>query len=162
MAVRRNLLRPLKQRFRPCSTRGRTRSAARRRPYCFAPDLELRSIRSRAPARGGRARSKEPRGVVLDLEGLDRIRRSQQSITAGDDVAFSHNLNRMRATNRDGEQTELWFRQTMYFCKIDGDWKIRARARLLIVSVHQRPRLKPGALRASSSLVACSRPSRAR
>jgi hypothetical protein len=82
--------------------------------------------------------------VVLDLEGLDRIRRSQQSITAGDDVAFSHNLNRMRATNRDGEQTELWFRQTMYFCKIDGDWKIRARARLLIVSVHQRPRLKLG------------------
>jgi ketosteroid isomerase-like protein len=30
----------------------------------------------------------------------------------------------MRATTTDGEQTELWFRQTMCLHKIGGEWRI--------------------------------------
>jgi ketosteroid isomerase-like protein len=45
-------------------------------------------------------------------------------ITIGDDVAFSHSLNRLQGTKTDGERHDLWFRQTFGFQKIDGKWKI--------------------------------------
>jgi PhnB protein len=48
----------------------------------------------------------------------------EQKITTADDVAFSHSLNRMRATTTDGEQTDLWFRQTLCFRKLGAGWKI--------------------------------------
>jgi PhnB protein len=47
-----------------------------------------------------------------------------QRITAGERVAFCHSLNRMSATTTDGQRTELWFRQTLCFCKVGGEWKI--------------------------------------
>jgi PhnB protein len=71
---------------------------------------------------------------ALDRKGLDdwfsswegpieyEIR--DQKITAGLDVAFSHSLNRMRATSTQGEQTDLWFRQTLCFRKEGSAWKI--------------------------------------
>ncbi len=49
---------------------------------------------------------------------------SDLSITVGDDVAFSHSLNRISGTKTDGEKPEIWFRQTLGFRKIDGGWKI--------------------------------------
>lgn len=46
-------------------------------------------------------------------------------ITAGrDDVAFSHSLNRMSGVKSDGEKVDMWLRETLCFCKIDGEWKI--------------------------------------
>lgn len=45
-------------------------------------------------------------------------------ITAGDDVAFSHSLNRLRGTMTDGQTTELWLRWTACYRKIDGRWRI--------------------------------------
>jgi PhnB protein len=44
-------------------------------------------------------------------------------ITAGDDVAFCHCLNRMTGTQA-GSKTDLWFRHTLCFRKIGGQWKI--------------------------------------
>lgn len=46
------------------------------------------------------------------------------SITAGDQTAFSHSLNRMAGTNSAGAKVDLWFRQTLGFQQIDGEWKI--------------------------------------
>ena len=45
-------------------------------------------------------------------------------ITAGDDVAFAHSLNRMRGTRTSGEATDVWFRHTMCLRKVGGEWKI--------------------------------------
>jgi PhnB protein len=45
-------------------------------------------------------------------------------ITAGDDVAFAHSLNRMRGTHTSGESTDLWFRHTLCLRKAAGAWKI--------------------------------------
>jgi uncharacterized protein (TIGR02246 family) len=45
-------------------------------------------------------------------------------ITAGNDVAFCHSLNRMMATTTKGEKVDLWFRETLGFRKIAGQWKI--------------------------------------
>ena len=46
------------------------------------------------------------------------------TITAGEDTAFSHSLNRLSGTKVDGEQADVWFRQTVGFRKIGGAWKI--------------------------------------
>ena len=45
-------------------------------------------------------------------------------ITASDDVAFSHSLNRMSGTKTDGEKVDMWLRATLCFRKIGGQWKI--------------------------------------
>ena len=45
-------------------------------------------------------------------------------VTAGEEVAFSHSLNRLHGTTAEGKRTEMWFRETLCFRKIDGAWKI--------------------------------------
>ncbi len=46
------------------------------------------------------------------------------SITAGDDVAFSHGLSHVSATKPDGGQLDMWWRTTVCFRKIDGKWMV--------------------------------------
>jgi ketosteroid isomerase-like protein len=45
-------------------------------------------------------------------------------ITAGDDVAFCNSLSRLTGTRTDGTYTDLWFRETLCFQKIDNQWRI--------------------------------------
>jgi ketosteroid isomerase-like protein len=49
---------------------------------------------------------------------------SDLKITAGDDVAFCNSLSRLTGTRTDGTNTDLWFRETLCFQKIDGQWRI--------------------------------------
>ena len=46
------------------------------------------------------------------------------SITAGDDVAFSHSLVRLNATMKNGHKSGLWLRWTACYRKINGKWLI--------------------------------------
>jgi PhnB protein len=46
------------------------------------------------------------------------------TITAGDDAAFGHSLNRLSGTKTDGERADVWFRQTFGFRRLEGAWKI--------------------------------------
>jgi PhnB protein len=46
------------------------------------------------------------------------------NIRAGGDVAFCHSLNRLSGTSTDGEKVEVWFRLTLGFRKIGGEWRI--------------------------------------
>jgi ketosteroid isomerase-like protein len=46
------------------------------------------------------------------------------TIAVGDAVAFSHSLNHLTGTKTDGEEVDLWFRQTLCFRKINGAWAI--------------------------------------
>ena len=45
-------------------------------------------------------------------------------ITVGDDVAFTHSLNRISGTMNTGQKTDLWLRWTACFRKINGTWLI--------------------------------------
>ena len=45
-------------------------------------------------------------------------------ITAGDDVAFIHCLERMSGTLKSGEKSEVWLRVTSGLRKIHGMWRI--------------------------------------
>lgn len=46
------------------------------------------------------------------------------SITASDDVAFCHSLNRISGTRTNGEETDVWVRATVSCRKIEGKWMI--------------------------------------
>ena len=46
------------------------------------------------------------------------------SITAGQDVAFCHSLNRVVGRDKDGQDIDMWWRATICFRKIDGDWMV--------------------------------------
>jgi uncharacterized protein (TIGR02246 family) len=46
------------------------------------------------------------------------------SITVGDDVAFTHSLNRISGTMNTGQQTDLWLRWTAGWRSINGKWLI--------------------------------------
>ena len=45
-------------------------------------------------------------------------------IVTGDGVAFSHSLNHLTGTRKGGETSDVWFRSTFGFRKVDGEWKI--------------------------------------
>jgi ketosteroid isomerase-like protein len=45
-------------------------------------------------------------------------------ITAGDDVAFSHSLNRISGTRNDGRKSDRWLRWTACYRKANGKWLI--------------------------------------
>ena len=44
-------------------------------------------------------------------------------VVSGDGVAFSHSLNHLTGTQR-GKKADVWFRSTLGFRKLDGEWKI--------------------------------------
>ena len=46
------------------------------------------------------------------------------NITVGDDIAFTHSLNRISGTMNNGQKTEVWLRWTACFRKINGKWLI--------------------------------------
>lgn len=46
------------------------------------------------------------------------------TITAGDEVAFSHSLNRISGARTDGTETAVWVRATVGFRKSAGRWTI--------------------------------------
>jgi len=50
---------------------------------------------------------------------------TELSITAGEDVAFCHSLNKLSATPKGSPQGfELWVRSTVGLRKADGEWRI--------------------------------------
>ena len=45
-------------------------------------------------------------------------------ITASDDIAFSHSLNRISGTKTNGEEVDVWVRVTACYRKTNGKWMI--------------------------------------
>ncbi len=46
------------------------------------------------------------------------------STIAGDDLAFSHSLNRISGTMKNGQKIDLWLRWTACYVKTNGKWRI--------------------------------------
>lgn len=57
-------------------------------------------------------------------DGPIEVSLTQLEITVGDDVAFTHSINRMRGTKADGFEVDLWSRGTVGLRKLDGAWRI--------------------------------------
>ena len=66
-------------------------------------------------------------------------------IFVGNDVAYCHGLNRWTGPRTDGEDTDIWFRETLCFRKINGQW--------LITHIHESvPMYMDGSLKAAIDL----------
>jgi uncharacterized protein (TIGR02246 family) len=62
--------------------------------------------------------------TFASFEGRIGYEVSDLSITAADDVAFSHSLNQMSGIIKGGQTTSVWVRWTACFRKLDGRWLI--------------------------------------
>jgi uncharacterized protein (TIGR02246 family) len=77
----------------------------------------------------------------LQLVGLDAVRKRAEEwvssfqapigyemrdlrITAGDDMAFSHSLNRVSGAMTNGKKVDMWVRATVCFHKTGGKWLV--------------------------------------
>ena len=67
------------------------------------------------------------------------------TIASGEDVAYSHSLGHLTGTRTDGEETDVWFRETLCFRKINNQW--------LITHIHESvPMYMDGTFRAAIDL----------
>ena len=62
--------------------------------------------------------------VFLVYQGQIDYEIHDLNITVGDDVAFTHSLNRISGTMNNGQKTDLWLRWTACYRKINGKWLI--------------------------------------
>lgn len=90
----------------------------------YAPDLVAFDIVPPLQYEGAEAYKKPWRELFeLYQDGLQYEVRDL-SVTAGDDVAFSHSLNHLVGTMKNGRKTELWLRWTAGYRRVQGKWLI--------------------------------------
>jgi len=75
--------------------------------------------------KGADAYRKNVEGWVLSFQGPLNYEITDLSITASDDLAFSHSINRLTGTRKDGEKTDSWMRVTVCFEKVEGEWMVK-------------------------------------
>jgi uncharacterized protein (TIGR02246 family) len=90
----------------------------------YAPDILLFDLAPPLSYRGADAYRKNWEEWFASWQGPIGYEMRDLSISAGDDVAFSHSLNRISGTRTNGEKTDVWVRATACFRKTDDKWLI--------------------------------------
>ncbi|MGH6918637.1 MAG: YybH family protein [Geminicoccaceae bacterium] len=90
----------------------------------YAPDVLLFDVVNPLRYVGSDAARKRLAEWFASFQGPIGYELRDLSITAGDDVAFGHSLNRVRATTTDGRKLDMWWRATICYRRIDGAWTI--------------------------------------
>ena len=90
----------------------------------YAPDLIAFDVVPPLQSVGAERYRKVWQEVFAMLENPIPYEIRDLSVTAGDDVAFSHSLNRNGGTMKSGQKLDLWLRWTACYRKIDGRWTI--------------------------------------
>jgi ketosteroid isomerase-like protein len=90
----------------------------------YAPDILLFDLAPPLQYKGADAYRKNWEEWFATWQGPIGYEIHNLSITAGDGVAFSHSLNRIRGTRTSGEKTDVWVRATACRRKINGKWLI--------------------------------------
>ena len=101
----------------------RSRDVARAVEGC-APDLLLFDVVSPLQYFGRETARQRAAEWFASFQGPLGYEMHDLTIDAGDDVGFSHSLNRVTATTRDGNKLDMWWRATVCYRKIDGEWKV--------------------------------------
>jgi uncharacterized protein (TIGR02246 family) len=90
----------------------------------YAPDVLLFDIVNPLQWVGADAARKRSAAWFSSFQGPIGYELHDLSIAAGDDVAFAHSLNRVNATRTDGRKLDMWWRATICYRKIDGEWMV--------------------------------------
>jgi uncharacterized protein (TIGR02246 family) len=90
----------------------------------FAPEVVSFDLTPPMQHGGGKSFVKRWQDLFGAYSGPVDYEVRDPSIIAGDDVAFSHSLNRISGTMNDGQKTERWLRWTACYLKTNGKWLI--------------------------------------
>jgi ketosteroid isomerase-like protein len=90
----------------------------------IAPDILSFDVVNPLQSIGSDALRKRAQEWFSSFEGPVGYELRDLSITVGDDVAFSHSLNRVNAMRTDGKRLDMWWRSTVCYRKIVGNWMV--------------------------------------
>ena len=84
-------------------------------------------------------------GWFATWRGLIGYEIGDLKIAVGDGIAYCHSLSRWTGARTDGEDTDIWFRETICLRKVNGQW--------LITHIHESvPMYMDGSLKAAVDL----------
>lgn len=89
----------------------------------YAPDVMLFDVVKPLRSSGAQAVRKRLEDWLTFRDPIEYEVRDL-SISAAGDVAFSHSLNHVSATTKDGKQLDMWWRASVGYRKLDGKWLI--------------------------------------
>ena len=90
----------------------------------FSPEVVSFDVGPPLQHGGGEAFIKRWQDLFASYQNLIDYEIRDLTITAGDDLAFSHSLNRISGTLKNGRKTDRWLRWTACYRKTDGKWQI--------------------------------------
>jgi uncharacterized protein (TIGR02246 family) len=90
----------------------------------YAPDLLSFDVMPPLQYVGAEAYRKLWEMCFNEFQGSIGFEMRDLRISASDDVAFCHSLNRLTGTMKNGEKNDMWARATVGFRKIDGQWLV--------------------------------------
>jgi uncharacterized protein (TIGR02246 family) len=90
----------------------------------YAPDVLVFDLVNPLQYRGSDALRKRASEWLSSFEGPVGYEVQDLRITAGDDIAFCHSLNRVSATTTQGRKIDMSWRATLCWRKIEGKWRV--------------------------------------
>jgi uncharacterized protein (TIGR02246 family) len=90
----------------------------------YAPDVLLFDVVNPLRSVGSDAARKRLAEWFSTFQGPIGYELRDLIITTGENVAFSHSLNRVSAMTTDGEKLDMWWRATVCYRKLDGRWMV--------------------------------------
>jgi uncharacterized protein (TIGR02246 family) len=90
----------------------------------FAPEVISFDLGPPLQHGGGEAFKRRWQELFESFRGPIDYEVRDLAITAGNDVAFSHSLNRISGTMKNGGKTDRWLRWTACYRKTNGKWLI--------------------------------------
>ena len=90
----------------------------------YAPDVLSFDLVAPLQHTGAATARKQAEQWLATYQGPIGCEMRDLSITASDEVAFSHCLNHITGTRTNGEKVDMWLRATICYRKIDGKWLV--------------------------------------
>jgi uncharacterized protein (TIGR02246 family) len=90
----------------------------------YAPDVVSFDVVNPLQRKGRDAVRKRADEWISSWQGPINSEIRELSITADDNVAFSHHLCRFNGTKKSGGEIDMWIRATLCFGKVDGKWMV--------------------------------------
>lgn len=90
----------------------------------FAPTFMLFDVVNPLRSFGSSSARKRLEEWFASFEGTLEYEIRDLNITADKNLAFSHELKRVKGMRKNGEELDMWWRATTCYCKVDGAWTI--------------------------------------
>ncbi len=90
----------------------------------FAPDALIFDLINPLQYAGADAGRKRAEQWLSAFQGPIEYEVRDLTVSAGDDVAFCHSLNRVNGTTKDEKKIDMWWRATVCFRKLNDKWMV--------------------------------------